>query len=241
MKKEALALARRLLKAPTVTGPVLADAANAILTLADKVKPWKSLIESAYQRVPKQKRGSVRFWIMAIRDACNDHAGVLQLAPKRFTGEYALLELLWVIVATFETNNKDLMRRFAVRLPLAIHQAKHPVTQAMLCRCLAEFCAREGEWDDAIAVAESAQENPCFLQPAVGTLVEIHVARALRAVERGFQYIEAFRKDFDPETELVITGVEKDILDDAAKEFRRLQKMLGRVVPKKRQKELGFS
>ena len=61
MKKEALGLARRLLKARTIAAPTFAQALNAIFTLADSVKPWKSLVESAYERLPKRQRGSVRF------------------------------------------------------------------------------------------------------------------------------------------------------------------------------------
>ena len=68
----------------------------------------------------------------------------------------------------------------------------------------------------------------------MGAIVEIHVARALQALQCGFQKIEAFRKDFDPETELMIPGNEKAMLDDAAKEFRRLQKILEGVVTMRR-------
>jgi hypothetical protein len=241
MKKEALALARRLLKDPALTAPSFADAVNAILTFADSVKPWKPLVESAYERVPARKRGSVRFWIMSVRDACHDYEGVLRLVPKRFTGEFALQELIWAMGATFETNNKELMRKLAVRLPRVIDQAEDPATQAVLCVCLAEFCAREGAWDDTIAAAEAAQECSGFLQSAVGAIVQIHVARALKAVQYGFQKIEALSKEFDPEIELTIPGNEKAMLDDAAKEFRRLEKILERIVPKKRQGELGLA
>jgi hypothetical protein len=168
MKRDALALARCLLKAPTVAAPTFGDALSAILTLADSVKPWKPLVEAAYERVPKRQRGSVRFWLMAIRESCHDYEGILQLAPKRFAGDYALLELLWAMGASFETNNKELIRKFAVRLPRAMDQAENPDTQAMLCLCLAEVCAREGAWDDTIATAEAAQECPAFLPEREG-------------------------------------------------------------------------
>ena len=163
------------------------------------------------------------------------------MLPKRFTGEFALLELLWAMEATFETDSKELMRKLVLRLPRAIDQAENPVTQAALGLCLAEFCAREGAWDDAIALVEPAQECSIYIQDAVSTLVEIHVARALKAVQSGFQKIEVFRKEFDPETELTIPGNEKAMLDNAAKEFQRLQKMLERTVPKKRRGELGLA
>ena len=39
----------------------------------------------------------------------------------------------------------------------------------------------------------------------------------------------------------MIPGNEKAMLDDAAKEFRRLQKILERIVTNERQKELGLA
>jgi hypothetical protein len=240
MKKEALALARRLLKAPIIVASEFAVAVHAILILADRVKPWKRLVEAAYERLPKRKRGSVRYWIMSARDACHDYEGVLRLVPKRFTGEFALEELIWAMEATFETNNEELMRKLAVRLPPLIDHAKEPATQAVLCLCYAEFTARQGVWETTIAAAGVAQDCSGFLQSAVRITVEIHVARALQEVEWGLKKIEAFKQKFDPEVELTIPGNEKAMLDEAAKEFRRLQKILERIVPKKRQQEFGI-
>ena len=54
--------------------------------------------------------GSVRFWMMSVRESCHDYEGILKLVPKRFTGEFALLDLICAMGATFETNNKELMR-----------------------------------------------------------------------------------------------------------------------------------
>jgi hypothetical protein len=240
MKKEALRLVRRMLKSPTVREPAFSDALGTILSVADKVKPWKALVEAAYERLPRSDRPKVRFWMMSIRSSSKDYAGVLSLVPKRFTGPWALLELITAMEATFETNNKELMRQLALRLPRAIEQAEFPWTQARLCLCLAEVCAREGEWDDAIQLMEPVHENLEFVRNAVETVVEAHAALALKAVQRGFQKIEAFRKEFDPQMELTLPGNNKAILDNAAKGFRRLQKRLNKILPAKRQKELGF-
>lgn len=242
MKKEALRLVRRLLKAPTVAAPTFAEAVHAILILADKVKLWKALVESAYARIPKRKRGLVRFWIMSVRNVCDDAEGVLQLIPKRFTGKWALLELIWAVEATFATGRDELMNTLASRLLRIVDKAQDPPTQALLSLCLAELFARWGAWawDDAIGMANEAQECSAFLQRAVGTTVDIHVARALKAVRWGFIKIKLLRRQFDPEVELTIPGNESAMLDDAAKKFERLQKMLERILPKERQKELGL-
>jgi hypothetical protein len=241
MKKEALALARRLLKTPIVAAPEFADAVQAILILADKVKSWKPLIEAAYGRLPKRERGSVRFWLMSVRDVCHDHTGVLRLAPERFTGKFALQEAVWAMEAALALGTNRVIRLLGARLPRLISRAEDPVARAQLLLCLSEFYAREGKWAGAIAAAEPAQECQTFLSNAVGVIVEIHAARALKAIRRGFDKIEAFSKQFDPKTELMLPGNARTILKQAEKEFRKLQKILERIVPEKRQRELGVA
>ena len=240
MKKEALALARRLLKAPIVAAPQFADGVHAVLILADNVKSWKPLIEAAYERVPKRKRGSVRFWFMSVRDVCHDHAGVLRLVSGRFAGESALLELICAMEATFKTGTKELMSKLARRLPRLAHQVDDPVTNARMWLCLSEVSAREGNWDGSIKAADLARRCETLHREAVFAIVEIHVARALLEVRRGLDEVEEFITHYDPQTELMVPGNDRAVQDQAAKEFRRLQKILERIVPEKRQKELGF-
>jgi hypothetical protein len=238
MKKEALALARHLLKAPVVAAPEFADAVQAILILADKVKPLKGLIEAAYERVPKRKRGSVRFWLMSVRDACHDHVGVLRLISGRFTGKLALQETVWAMKAAFASGSTRLIRLLAPRLPRLISRVDDPLTRAQLLLCLAQFYAREGKWADAIVTAEPAQECAILLRNAVGAIVEIHAARALQTVRRGFEKIEAFSKHFDPKTELTLPGNTRTILNQTEKAFLKLQRILERIVPEERRYEL---
>jgi hypothetical protein len=240
MKRDALGLAGRLLKSRRLPASAFNEALDAILTLANSVKRWRPLVESAYRRVPKRDRGSVRFWMMAVRSACGDHEGVLQLSPKRFTGESALKELIYSIEATFALGNRKLMSDLAARFPRFMHQIDGPILNAQALLCLAEFYARQGDWDVAITGAELAQDCETLHRNAVHAIVEIHAARALLAIRRGFDRIERFNKNFDPTTELIVPGNDAAVQEQAAKEFRRLQRILEKVVPKERQKELGF-
>jgi len=81
--------------------------------LADNVNSWKPLIEAAYERATERKRGSVRYWLMAVRDTWHDHAGVLRLAPAHFTGKFALQKAVWTTEAAFVSGSK----RLPVSLP----------------------------------------------------------------------------------------------------------------------------
>jgi len=70
-------------------------------------------------------------------------------------------------------------------------------------------------------------------------IVELHVASALRTIRRGFRLIQEFNKHFDPEAEIILPGNDQAIQQNAAKQHKRLQRILERIVPKERQEELG--
>ena len=240
MKAEALQLARRFLKGRAIAPSDFCDALNAVLTLADHVRKWRLLVESAYSRLPKGGRAAVRFWMMAIRNACGDHEAVLQLMPRRFIGEHALLEVIYCMDAVYDSGDRELMKRLAPRLRRFAWQAEHPMTQGQLLLCLAEFLARLPQWKGALQAAEAAQQIETFHQNAIFAIVEIYVARAIMALRRGFHQIDQFNKNLDPETELILPGNDRRIQEQAAKELRRLERILERIVPKERQKELGM-
>jgi hypothetical protein len=232
MKKEALALVRRLLNEPSVATPTFAEAAMAILSLVGRADRWRAQMESAYERMPKRQRRAARFWLLSIRHGCLDHEAVLRLLPRRFTGKFASLELAWALEAAFATNNEPLLRALAPRLPRVLRRASHPTAKSQLWLGLARCCLLEGRWDHAIAAAKLAQEDTCSLPQAVSILVALHVARALGAVNLGLERIQEYRKNFNPEAELVSPGVQDVLLDAAAKEFGRLQRRLDSVAPK---------
>ncbi len=240
MKAEALRRARTILKQSPITAEAFNDALNAIQTLTGRIKPWAELVEAAYMRLPKRQRPRSRFWIMAFRNASRNHEGVLKLTPGRFAGEWALLELAYALEASFELGRTEIMEKLARRLPHAITEADHPMMQSYLLLSLAEYLARKGKWDEAIAVLEEVQSNETFERNAVTAIVELHVARALKAVRLGFRLLQQFNQDFDPSAEIIVPGNDKAVREQAAEEFGRLQKTLVKIVPPKRQVELGL-
>jgi hypothetical protein len=72
-------------------------------------------------------------------------------------------------------------------------------------------------------------------------IVDIHVAAALLAIKRGLELVEKFNKNPNPEMETTLPGNDKKIQQRAEKRFRKLKKILAKIVPEKRQKELGLT
>ena len=144
MKREALREARRRLNDPIMTAGAFNDALNAILTHADKLKPWTNMVETAYERLPKRERPSARFFIMSFRAGRHDYDGVLRLMPQRFAGIFALVILAYVMEASLALDKQEILRKLAKRLPHAIEDANHPIMRRHLRFCLSEYYARYG-------------------------------------------------------------------------------------------------
>jgi hypothetical protein len=241
MKDESLRRARHALKQKVIKAKGFNEALNALLTHADRVKAWAKLVESAYERLPKRQRPAIRFLMMSFRNSCHNPDGVLQLMSRTFTGEFALMELAYAMEAAFELDKKELVQKLARRLPRAIREAEHPIMHSLLLLCSAELRARAGKWDETIAILQTVQSNETLSQNAVTGIVEAHAVRALLALRDGFQLIERFNRNFDPKIETMLPGNDKAVLEQAAKEFKRLQRILERIVPEKRRMQLGIA
>lgn len=233
-------LVRQMLKNPAITATTLREALDAILTVGDNLKSWTRLVESAYERLPEGERLPVRILMMGFRYCTSDHEGILKLTPKRITGEFAQRGLVWAIEATFAVGKTDLMKKLARHLPGAIRNTTDEMTRSLLMLSLAEFKVREHKWDEAIAILEAVLPDSVVGRNAVEAIVEVHAIRSLLALRDGFQRAKQFSQDFDLEMELKLPGNNKGMQEDAAKEFRRLQRILEKIVPEKRQKELGL-
>jgi hypothetical protein len=241
MKDDASQRARKALKQKVITATAFNAALDAILSFEVGGTSWTRLVESAYERLPKRERPAVRFLMMSFRSSCLNHDGVLRLMPKRFTGEFDLVELSYVMEAAFALGKTELTRQLAKRLTHATHAADHPLMRSLLRLDLAEYLSREGEWDEALAVLEAVQSDETLTEDAVTCMVEVHAVRALLALRRGLHLVKEDNQNIDPETELALPDEAKAIRGQAAREFRRLQRILERIVPKKRQKELGIN
>jgi hypothetical protein len=142
--------------------------------------------------------------------------------------------------ALLALGRMELAAEMAGELPVAIEVAKEPL-KTMLMQCYAEYLARTNRWDEALAVLEAAQHLEPLSHWAAGSTVEIHVARALLAIQRWFQRSEQFKRGFNPELELSLSGCADEVRRHAVRQLNRAQNILAKIVPKDRQRELGIA
>ena len=240
MEKDALKLARQILETESIKASDFKCAVNAILILGDDVKSWRPLVESAFEHLsPREKRAATHVLIY-VRGVCYDHEAVLKAMPKRMSTSDGGMSLHYVLEAMLHLGKIEESRPLAKWAVNVIDFSDNDMVRVLLMSSVAEFCARTGWWEKALDFWKKVREHETLHRNAVEGIVEIHCARALRAIERGFEYVERYKMKLDPELETMLPGNNKSVQKSAAKEFLRLQKILERIVPKERQKELGM-
>ena len=241
MKREALKLARRTLKQADITAKAFNDALAAILTLADKCKPWTPVVEAAYAHLPKSDKQAVRHSMLYFYNSSRYYEAAGKFVPRRFVGEVNLMELVLTCKTWLELKRMDEMDKLAKILSRTIKETEHPFMRTQLSECLAEYYTRKGLWNKAVELWGFVQLDNIFCRNAVEGIVDIHVAGALLAIKRGFELVKKFNQSFDPKMETTLPGNDKVIQQQAEKKFRKLQKILEKIVPNERQRELGFA
>jgi hypothetical protein len=241
MKREALKLARRTLKQADITAKAFNDALDAILTLGDKCKSWMPVVEAAYAHLPKSDKQAVRHSMLYFYNSSRNHEAAGKFIPRRFVGEVNLMELALTCKTWLELKRMDEMDKLAKILSRTIKETEHPFMRTQLSECLAEYYTRKGLWNKAVELWGFVQLDNIFCRNAVEGIVDIHVAGALLAIKRGFELVKKFNQSFDPKMETTLPGNDKVIQQQAEKKFRKLQKILEKIVPNERQRELGFA
>ena len=237
-KDEALRLARQQLKNPIMSGDDFQNSLSAILTVADQLRTWTPLVESAYARLSKRDRRAARFWMLSFH-CCNcSYERASRFIPRRFDG--FPVELAFAMGTMLELGNMAGAKTLAGKLPRAIQAADTPTTQAMLMDCLAEYLVRKGEWNEAIRIWETVQLDPIKMESGVVGIMEIHAARALQSTRAGLQLVEKAKMNFDADLETTLPGNEKVRWAQTEKKLRRFEKMLQKILPEKRRKEMGI-
>ncbi|HEY1719395.1 MAG TPA: hypothetical protein VGH42_14040 [Verrucomicrobiae bacterium] len=155
-------------------------------------------------------------------------------------GEFGLIELCFGMGAAMSLKKMELAENFSGWFPKAMQMAESPTMRFILGLTLADFFTRTGKWEDAVALFESVQKDRIFCRDAVKGIVEIHAFHALLAINNGLTLVKKFNCDFEPEMEMTLPGNDKKIQQQTEKQFRKWRKILEKVVPEKRQKELGL-
>jgi len=229
MKRDALNLAREILKAGKISVIKFNAALEAILVQADRLKPWRPVVEKAYARLPERVRRMVQSQMLGFYNAIHDWDSAYRFLPARpQTPE----DLLFSMETLLNLRKLDAAKSIQRRCLRMLGQSADTAAAAPLLEALASYHAQAGELEAAEEYWKAAAtvDGP-FARNAMTGLVEIAAVRGLCYLAAGLQQIEEFRKSRIDEEAIILPRNREGMLEQAEQHLKRYQEALVRVVP----------
>lgn len=241
MKKDALRLAKRLLRNSDVTDAQFEAALLTILSTVTRLKPCRPCVEKGYARLSAKAQRRVRFWMLSFYHSAGDYATARRFLPKRFNGPWGLTELGFAWDIWSELDDKESLRRHSKLMAEGAACAGYPFTQSMMLASLGDYFLRTGEWRLA---AESYREIPVEYvnahQAVLGPVLAL-CGELLAACEAARKPLARFKAYHDPDIEVPLSANLSEQHRDIEKQLNALQSGMRRLLGKKRLKELAVS
>ena len=127
-KDEALKLARRIFRQRTIRPEAFNEAVDALVTLADALKRWSPVVESAYARLTKRAQRAVRHSMLNFYYSADNFESARCFIPRRFEREANLLDLAFGLDTLLELGRIEDAGRVARRVALAIEEVEDLTT-----------------------------------------------------------------------------------------------------------------
>ncbi len=239
MKKDAVRLAKRLLRVHDITDVQFKAALQTLLSLDARLKPSRAGIEKAYARLSAKAQRRVRFWMLSYHHSTKNYLAAKQFIPKRFNGPLGLIELAfaWDVWSGLD-DKKSLQKHFKI-MTAGADAASDPFTHSVLLASLGDYFLRTGEWRLA---AESYREIPVEFvnahQAVLGPVLAIY-GELLAACAAAHKTLALFKTHHELQVEVPLVGNLVWQNRDIEKQLNALQHGLRRLLGKKRLKELG--
>ena len=115
MFAEALLAAQDLLQQPVVPAEAFEASVNMVLSGADDLSLWKETIQSAYHRMNadgKRRSAYLMLWFFA---ASEEHARAAEFIPGKFSGPFAMVNLLFAMSTYLGLKRLDKAQRLIPR------------------------------------------------------------------------------------------------------------------------------
>lgn len=114
LKRQSLALARRVLRRPQLTAAAFNEAVSAILIQVNRLEPWQPWVEAAYARLPVRSHELARFWMLSFCVAIKQWSRAEHHLPERSDHATEVLFTVWTLIALHRGAE---LRRFYRQLP----------------------------------------------------------------------------------------------------------------------------
>jgi len=238
MAKEALAVARALLKYRPVYPYAFTEALWPIFVHADHCRTWKRLVESAYAQFSTRNQKALRSNMLQFYVSMRDYESAYRFLSPRPQAVDDLMFSMWTLLNLKKVEQAKPLWRKCRRLLL---QTQDRFEFGMLVEALADYHAYIGDLSTAEAYWRLAPPEQPFFESAARGLVEIQAVRGHAYVAAGHAILEKTDAEAGGWLDIVLPGNEKGRLADAYKDLQKYSAALSRIVPEKELWRFGGS
>src|SRR6266567_2057377 len=238
MKKEALRAAHGVLAKRRIRPEEFAEAHRAIGVFSDFEK-WKSQLEAACNRQSRKFKQEVRPYMVELYGSLGEWETALKFLSVREPS--GAIEIFFGMEALLELDNLQDAKKLAVECSKAFESATDAFEQSLLLTALARYYSRVRRWYAATNAWEHMPLEQPFRRDALSGIVKIHLARALRAIDRGLKALSELKDNPDSENQLSLPGNDLALTAQAEKELLRFKRGIEKVLPEDTQKQLGIA
>ncbi len=154
MQHEALHLARRLLKRDPLEPEAFNAALDGLLVHCDRLKRLAPAVESAYARLSKRGQLQVRSSTLGFWYSLKEFEKAAALIPKRLDDSVDAQDVAFGIDVLLNLNRLEEARVWVRKVIRSANLACNDWDGGLLQSVLAEFYARDRDWEQAIRLLE---------------------------------------------------------------------------------------
>jgi len=240
MKDEALRAVRTVLARRRILPDEFGEALRTIgIYLNSKTwKQWRPILEAAYNRQSRQFKRKVRSEMLSMYACLGEWETALQFVQLRKLSNSA--DVLFGMEVLLKLNKLEDAEIFASRCWKALRRTPDRFQQAIILTALGAFFSRTRRWSGAIEAWGAMPLEQPFRSNALSGIVEIHLARALEAAERGLQRLAELKENPNNDNELMLPGNDLALTAHAEKELLKFKRRIEKLLPEKVRHELGI-
>ncbi len=230
MAKEALQVARALLKYRPVHPQAFRAALSTLCVHANKCRAWKQLVEDAYAQLSTRNQKALRSEMLGFHVSRQDYESAYRFIPPRPRDVRDLVLSMWTLLDLKKVKQAKPLCRKCRRLLL---QLQDRFSLGMLVDALADYHAQIGDLNTAEAYWRMAPPEEPLFESAARRLVELQAARGHAYVAAMRATLEKAFAEADCSLDLMLPGNEKARLADVCKTLQKYSAALSRIVPEK--------
>ncbi len=235
---KAVSLAGAILKQRPLSSVSFQNAVTALHIHADRLTAWKSQIEAAFAAMPQAQRRKAAPAMLAYYASIGDFEAASRYLPitRGSKPEHLYFAMETLLALGRIPEAKALVDRCMKAVLLPENQPKLEI----LLQALATYFCHCAEHEEARMAWQGMPLGGAFTENALIGVVETHLAQALLAADAGLAALADLSKNPAGETEIILPGNEKELIDGARKALLALRRKVAKTLPPARMKRLGM-